>query len=92
MYIRTTHDSITNRDRTWPVEPKEYKDLLELMKKEGKLLDRIINKIDDYTVELTWIFDSKASWESLFNNPIQVARRAEIADFSTFTVISEEEI
>jgi len=92
MYIRTFRDTIPNKDRIWPPEPQEYKDLLESMRKQGKLLDRIMTRIDEHTVESTWVWDSKESAVQWRNEPVQVARREEIKDYNTAITISEEEI
>ena len=92
MYIRTFRDSIPNKDRIWPPESLEYKQLIEEYKKQGKLLDRILTVINDHDIESTWIWDSKETAVQWRNEPVQVARREEIKDYNTGVTISEEEI
>ena len=92
MYVRIINSVIANRDQNWPLESQDYVDLMESYKQQGKLLTRVVTQNDPYEAESTWIFDSRESYLQWKDEPANIERNNLIKDYTTTTLVSEEEI
>ena len=90
MYILQYIISVPNKDRKISPESEEYRQLLETLRKQGKLIDRIVVPKNEHEFDVTWIWDSKESADEFRDHPINQQRMAEVNDYVDRKSLSSE--